>query len=127
MSWNTQPQRQIDMSDKTKSFWSGSIVTMVMGSLVIGVFSMFGWTVLQASHIPTLQAEFKTNILHLNKNMVNLNSTGRETNQRILGLTVQLSEFATALVITEHQLQEVKKDCDKNTLTIEKNKHTHTL
>lgn len=109
------------MTDKQKSFWSGTIVT----AIVVGMTGLLTWGLLQAAHVPVVEAKSDEQFRSLNRNMENLVITGDRTNTKIQALTTQLSEFSKLLLVTQIELKQVKEDCDNNTEIIQENKHNH--
>lgn len=110
------------------SFTAGVLITGFVGAFI----GLITWGLVKASHVPVLEKKVDTQFDNMNQNIVSLNDTGKETNQRIGKLTDQLSSFATALVVTQHELQNtqenlqrIEEECDLNTKIIMKNKHNH--
>ena len=116
MSHNTNT-----MTGNQKSFWSGTIIT----TMVVALVGVLTWGLLQSVKVPINEARNDGQFKNLNSNIVKLNTTGKETNIKLDTLTFQLGEFSKALLSTQIELKQVKKDCDYNTKVIRENKHNH--
>lgn len=112
------------------SFTAGVLITGFVGAFI----GLITWGLVKASHVPVLEKKVDTQFDNMNQNIVSLNDTGKETNNKLEKLTNQLSSFATALVVTQHELQNtqenlqrIEEECNQNTKIIMKNRHNHKL
>jgi len=103
------------MSEKTKSFGAGAILTGMIMFLVTGAMGMM-WN--NASHVPELEATFKTEIKHLNLSLNRLDATARETNKSLKAYTeyhaINIARITESLVTHKYKFNELEKDCDEN-------------
>jgi len=98
------------MSPRMKQFGTWSIISTLLVSFILGAAT---WLSVQASMVPELQATFKTEIRHLNTNMIDVSSTIKETN-------TLLRENRDVINRSTYRLTELEKDCEENKQEIKK-------
>ena len=109
------------MSERTKQFGSGAIISAVLIFTLTGVF---GWIGATTAEVPALKAQAQAEFMHLNKNISELTMTAKETNKQLQAYTefhaVNLTRLTEAIVGHGYEIRTLKKDCDENSLDIKK-------
>jgi len=103
------------MSPKIRQFGTWSIISTLLVSFILGAAT---WLGVQASQVPELQATFKTEIRHLNTNMIDVSNTIKETNTLLRGNRDVINKSV-------YRITELEKDCEDNKREIEKCKRFH--
>ena len=90
------------MSDKTQSFFAGSILTQM---LTVVVLSTMSWVGYNASQVPVLETHMNT----LNDNLVVLTNTAKETNKQLISFSKNqnknLAVLSTAISTQDTKLK----------------------
>ena len=109
------------MSERTKQFGSGAIVSAMLIFTLTGVF---GWIGVTTAEVPALKAQAQAEFMHLNKSIGELTMTAKETNKQLQAYTefhaVNLSRLTEAIVGHGYEIRTLKKNCDENSLDIKK-------
>lgn len=102
---------------------SGAMVILI-GLFVSILLGVIGWVGIQASHVPTLEATFKTEIHYLNKNLETLTKTAQETNGALHSYTkyhaANLARITEAIVTQRIRLDDVDEHCRKTEVDLKK-------
>jgi uncharacterized protein HemX len=113
------------MTNKETSFMGGAIVTITVAAIV----GSMGYVSVNASRVPEIEAKFESEMKHLNKNIVILTETARETNMQLESYTKHhaknLALITKSLVTHDTQIEELQKDCQENHDHIEQCKVYH--
>jgi len=100
------------MSNTTRSFGAGAIITIIFAPIFL---AMVYWIGEKASQVPQLEATFKTEVAHLNKALTKLTKTAEETNHALKAYTKyhaeNLSRITEALVTHKYRIAELEDDC----------------
>jgi len=109
------------MSNTTRSFGAGAIISTIFGSIFL---MMIYWVGEKASQVPQLEATFKTEVAHLNKALITLTLTAKETNEQLKAYTQyhaeNLSRITEALVTHKYRLTELEEVCNENEIVKQK-------
>ena len=114
------------MSSNVRQFGAGAIMAMLFTPMLLaGVY----WIGDKASQVPRLEAIFRTEVVHLNKSLVTLTATAKETNAQLKTYTeyhaANLARITESLVTHKYRLQELEKDCSENHADIKLCKERH--
>ena len=109
------------MSERTKQFGTGAIISAMLIFTLTGVF---GWIGVTTAEVPALKAQAQAEFMHLNKSIGELTMTAKETNKQLQAYTefhaVNLSRLTEAIVGHGYEIKTLKKNCDENNMDIKK-------
>ncbi len=108
------------MAKEVRIFGSGAIIAILTATL-IGIIS---WIGVQASHVPVIEATFKSEIRHLNSSIKKLTVTAENTNLQLEAYTKfhaqNLARITESLVNHKVRIDEITKDCEENHQELQK-------